>query len=64
MSFVIPQTFDAFQTSEQVQLLNTVDALRTCRLDGMIPLPQLVVCGGLGTLPRNLFGYAVPGQIS
>ncbi|ERF73499.1 hypothetical protein EPUS_04122 [Endocarpon pusillum Z07020] len=45
MSFVIPGSFDTLQTAEQVQLLNTVDALRTCGLDGIISLPQLVVCG-------------------
>ncbi len=45
MSFVIPPSLDALQTNEQVQLLNTVDALRTCGLDGIISLPQLVVCG-------------------
>jgi GTPase SAR1 family protein len=45
MSFNIPHSFDALQTSEQVQLLDTVDALRTCGLDGILALPQLVVCG-------------------
>lgn len=45
MPFVVPSSFDALQTKEQVQLLNTVDALRTCGLDGIISLPQLVVCG-------------------
>ena len=45
MALDVPESFDALQTSEQVQILDTVDALRTCGLDGIISLPQLVVCG-------------------
>lgn len=45
MSLAIPETFDALQSTEQVEILDTVDALRTCGLDGIISLPQLVVCG-------------------
>jgi hypothetical protein len=40
MSFHIPELLGALQTSEQVQVLNPFDALRTCGLDGIIPLPQ------------------------
>lgn len=45
MSLNLPGVFDALQTAEQVQILDTVDALRSCGVDGIVSLPQLVVCG-------------------
>lgn len=38
-------SLDAIQTSEQKKVLNIVDSLRQCGLDGIVSLPQLVVCG-------------------
>jgi hypothetical protein len=42
MAFSTPESL---QTKEQADLLNTVDSLRSCGLDNVLSLPQLVVCG-------------------
>ncbi|TAQ91221.1 hypothetical protein B7494_g444 [Chlorociboria aeruginascens] len=45
---VIPATtnsLDSLQSDEQRHVLNIVDSLRQCGLDGILSLPQLVVCG-------------------
>lgn len=36
---------EALQTAEQRQVLGTISELRTCGLDNVLSLPQLVVCG-------------------
>jgi GTPase SAR1 family protein len=38
-------SLDALQSDEQRQVLNIVDSLRQCGLEGIVSLPQLVVCG-------------------
>lgn len=38
-------SLDALQNDEQRKVLNIVDSLRQCGLDGIISLPQLVVDG-------------------
>ncbi|KAE9373038.1 hypothetical protein N431DRAFT_465349 [Stipitochalara longipes BDJ] len=38
-------SLDALQSDEQRQFLNIVDSLRQCGLEGIVSLPQLVVCG-------------------
>jgi GTPase SAR1 family protein len=38
-------SLDALQNDEQRKVLNIVDSLRQCGLDGILSLPQLVVCG-------------------
>ena len=38
-------SLDALQSTEQRRVLNIVDSLRQCGLDGIVSLPQLVVCG-------------------
>jgi GTPase SAR1 family protein len=38
-------SLDALQNDEQRKILNIVDSLRQCGLDGILSLPQLVVCG-------------------
>ena len=41
----MPNSIDALQTVEQAKVLDAVDALRRCGLEGILSLPQLVVCG-------------------
>ncbi|KIW64820.1 hypothetical protein PV04_09727 [Phialophora macrospora] len=38
-------SLDQFQTEEQRHVLDTVAQIRKCGLDGVVSLPQLVVCG-------------------
>lgn len=38
-------SLEALQSEEQRKVLNIVDSLRQCGLDGIVALPQLVVCG-------------------
>jgi len=38
-------SLDALQSDEQRQVLNIIDSLRQCGLEGIVSLPQLVVCG-------------------
>jgi GTPase SAR1 family protein len=38
-------SLDGLQSTEQRRVLNIVDSLRQCGLDGIVSLPQLVVCG-------------------
>jgi hypothetical protein len=38
-------SLDALQSDEQRQVLNIVDSLRQCGLEGIVSLRQLVVCG-------------------
>lgn len=42
---VSTSSLDALQSDEQRQILNIVDSLRQCGLEGIVSLPQLVVCG-------------------
>ncbi|KAI9768061.1 MAG: hypothetical protein M1840_005095 [Geoglossum simile] len=42
---VSTSSLDALQSAEQRGVLNIVDSLRQCGLDGIVSLPQLVVCG-------------------
>src|SRR4051812_25777666 len=45
MGLTTADSLDALQSKEQLQVLNTIDSLRSCGLDGILSLPQLVVCG-------------------
>ena len=38
-------SLDTLQSNDQRQVLNIVDSLRQCGLEGIVSLPQLVVCG-------------------
>ncbi|KAH8587970.1 P-loop containing nucleoside triphosphate hydrolase protein [Bisporella sp. PMI_857] len=38
-------SLDSLQSGEQRRVLNIVDSLRQCGLEGIVSLPQLVVCG-------------------
>lgn len=38
-------SLESLQSDEQSRVLDTVQQLRKCGLEGFLPLPQLVVCG-------------------
>ena len=42
---VTTTTLEALQTTEQRSVLDVIGDLRKCGLEGVLPLPQLVVCG-------------------
>lgn len=43
-------SLESLQSENQRTILNLVDLLRQNNLDGIISLPQLVVCGGNPTI--------------
>ncbi|TGO54665.1 hypothetical protein BELL_1502g00010 [Botrytis elliptica] len=43
--FKITSSLEDLQTDKQRRVLDTVAQLRNCGLEGVLPLPQLVVCG-------------------
>ncbi|KAI9641929.1 hypothetical protein NHQ30_009798 [Ciborinia camelliae] len=43
--FKVTSSLEDLQTDEQRRVLDTVAQLRNCGLEGVLPLPQLVVCG-------------------
>lgn len=43
--FKVTESLEDLQTDKQRRVLDTVAQLRNCGLEGVLPLPQLVVCG-------------------
>lgn len=43
--FKVTSSLEDLQTDQQRRVLDTVAQLRNCGLEGVLPLPQLVVCG-------------------
>ncbi|KAG4033600.1 hypothetical protein MFRU_004g01050 [Monilinia fructicola] len=43
--FKVTSSLEDLQTGQQRRVLDTVAQLRNCGLEGVLPLPQLVVCG-------------------
>jgi hypothetical protein len=47
-------SLDALQNDEQSKILNIVDSLRQCGLDGILSLPQLVVYGDQSSVKSSV----------